>query len=139
MTCSKYGKTYAKIDNLRRHQKICCRWKQCSKQFESMSSLKEHNCSKMKEIPNLTPDKETNFTNRDNLEAVSKSEQATSSRDEFEADSTRNEQTSSTEINKQSKRKALKIKRRACHVEDEAGVPIECPVAKKSKHEIMQV
>ena len=50
---------------------------------------------------------------------------------------TRNEQTTSTEVNKLSKRKSLKIKRRARHVEDEAAVPIKCPAAKKSKDQIM--
>ena len=39
VTCSKCGKTFARVDNLRRHQKNCCRCKQCSKQFESMSSI----------------------------------------------------------------------------------------------------
>ena len=158
---------------MRRHQKICCRCKQCSKQFESVSSLKEHNCSKTKEIPNLSSDKETNLTNLNNLEAVSRNEQATSSRDGVEAGSTRNEQATSSrdgveagstrneqptsnrdgveagstrneqatssKVNKQSKRKSLKIKRRAHQIEDEAAVPVECPAAKKkSKHEIMQ-
>ena len=189
-TCSKCGKTFARADNLRRHQKICCRCKQCSKQFENVSSLKEHNCSKTKEVPNLSSDKETNFTNLDNLEAVSRNEQATSSRNRFEVHSTRNEQTSpnrdgveagstrneqttssrdgveagstrneqttssrdgveagstrneqatSSKVNKQSKRKSLKIKRRAQQIEDEAAVPVECPGAKKkSKHQIMQ-
>ena len=181
-TCSKCGKTFARVDNLRRHQKICCRCKQCSKQFESVSSLKEHNCSKTKEVPNLFSDKETNFTNLDNLEAISRNEQATSSRDGVEAgstrneqptssrdgveagstrneqptsnrdgfeagstrneqptssrdgveaDSTRNEQVTSSKVNKQSKRKSLKIKRRAHQIEDEAAVPVECPAAKK--------
>ena len=109
----------------------------------------------MKEVPNLSSDKETNFTNLDNLEEVSRNEQATSSRDEFEADSTRNkqatsnrdkfeanstknEQATSEEVNKQPKRKSLKIKRRAQQVEDKAAVPIESPAAKKLKHEIMQ-
>ena len=158
---------------MRRHQKICCRCKQCSKQFESVSSLKEHNCSKTKEIPNLSSDKETNLTNLNNLEAVSRNEQATSSRDGVEAGSTRNEQATSSrdgveagstrneqptsnrdgveagstrneqatssKVNKQSKRKSLKIKRRAHQIEDKAAVPVECPAAKKkSKHEIMQ-
>ena len=66
------------------------------------------------------------------MEAVSRNQQASSSRDGFEADSTRNEQTTSSEVNKQPKRKSLKTKRR------EAVVPIECAAAKKSKHEIMQ-
>ena len=39
----------------------------------------------MEEVANLSPDKETNVTNLDNLEAVSRNEQATSSRDAFEA------------------------------------------------------
>ena len=154
-TCSKCGKTFARVDNLRRHQKNCCRCKQCAKQFKSMSSLKEHNCAKKEEAPNLSLDKETNFNNLDNLEAVSRNEQtssnrdgfeadsnrnepATLSRDTFEVDSTRNEQATSSEFNKQPKRKSLKIKRRAYHDEDEATVPIECPAAKKSKREIMQ-
>ena len=156
VTCSKCGKTFARVYSMRRHQKICCRCKQCSKQFESVSSLKEHNCSKTKEVPNLFPNKETNFTNLDISEAFSRNEQATSSRDGVEAGSTRNEQTTSSrdgveagsirneqatlsKVNKQSKRKSLKIKRRAHQIEDEAAVPVECPaVKKKSKHQIMQ-
>ena len=107
----------------------------------------------MEEVPNLSPDKETNLTDLDNLEMVSRNEQATLSRDGFEAGSTRNEQTTSSrdgfetgstrseetslsEVNKQPKRKSLKIKRRAHQVEDKAAIPIECPAAKKSKHEI---
>ena len=156
VTCSKCGKTFARVYSMRRHQKICCRCKQCSKQFESVSSLKEHNCSKTKEVPNLSPNKETNFTNLDISEAFSRNEQATSRRDGVEAGSTRNEQTTSSrdgveassirneqptssKVNKQSKRKSLKIKRRAHQIEDEAAVPVECPAAKKkSKHQIMQ-
>ena len=156
VTCSKCGKTFARVYNMRRHQKVCCRCKQCSKQFESVSSLKEHNCSKTKEVSNLSPNKETNFTNLDISEAFSRNEQATSSRDGVEAGSTRNEQTTSSrdgveagsirneqatssKVNKQSKRKSLKIKRRAHQIEDEAAVPVECPaVKKKSKHQIMQ-
>ena len=90
------------------------------------------------------------------MEAVSRNEQATSSRDEVEAGSTRNEQTSpsrngfeagstgneqatSSKVNKQSKIKSLKIKRRAHQIEDKAAVPVECPAAeKKLKHHIMQ-
>ena len=156
VTCSKCGKTFARVYSMRRHQKICCKCKQCSKQFKNVSSLKEHSCSKIEEVPNLSPDKETNFTNLDISEAVSRNvqispsrngfeagstrnEQATSSRDGVEADSTRNEQTTSSKVNKQSKRKSLKIKRRAHQIEDEAAVPVECPAAKKkSKHQIMQ-
>ena len=132
---------------MRRHQ-ICCRCKQCSKQFKNVSSLKEHNCSKTEEIPNLSRDKKTNFTNLDILEAVSRNEQVTSSRDGVEAvfirneqtspsrdgveaGSTRNEQAMSSKVNKPSKRKSLKIKRRAHQIEDEAAVPVECPAAKK--------
>ena len=148
VTCSKCGKTFARVYSMRRHQKICCRCKQCSKQFESVSSLKEHNFSKTKEVPNLSPNKETNFTNLDISEAFSRNEQATASRDGVEAGSTRNEQTTSSrdgveagsirneqatssKVNKQSKRKSLKIKRRAHQIEDEAAVPVECPAVKK--------
>ena len=46
----------------------------------------------MEEVCNLFPDKETNFTNLDNLEAVSRNEQVTLNRDGFEAGSTRNKQ-----------------------------------------------
>ena len=80
LKCSKCGKTFARVDSMRRHQKNCCRSKQCLKQFENVSFLKEHNCSKTEEVPNLSPDKETNFTDLDNLEAVSRNKQPTSSR-----------------------------------------------------------
>ena len=51
----------------------------------------------------------------------------------------RNEQATSSKVNKQSKIKSLKIKRRAHQIEDKAAVPVECPAAeKKSKHHIMQ-
>ena len=43
-TCLKSGKTFARIDNLRRQQKICCRCKQCLKQFESVSSSCFEHC-----------------------------------------------------------------------------------------------
>ena len=90
---------------MRRHQKICCRCKQCSKQFKNVSSLKEHNCSKTEEVRNLSPDKKTTFTNVYILEAVSRNEQTSPSRDGVEAVSTRNERATSSKVNKQSKRK----------------------------------
>ena len=83
---SEFGKTFARVHNFRRHQKICCRCKQSSKQFESVRSLKEYNCTKLEKVPNLFRDKEKNFTNLDDLETVS-----------------RNEQTSSSEVNKRLK------------------------------------
>ena len=139
VTCSKCGKTFARVYSMRKYQKICCRCKQCLKQFENVSSLKEHNCSKTEEVPNLSPDKETNFADLDILEAVSRNEQTLSSRDGVEAGSTGNEQATSSKVNKKSKRKSLKIKRHAHQIEDEAAVPVECPAAKKkSKHQIMQ-
>ena len=87
VTCSKCGKTFARVYSMRRHQKICCRCKQYSKQFKNVSSLKEHNCLKTEESPDLYPDKETNFTNLDILEMVSRNEQTLSNRDGFEAGS----------------------------------------------------
>ena len=79
-------------------------------------------------------------SNRDGVEAGStRNEQPTSSRDGVEAGSIRNEQATSSKVNKQSKRKSLKIKRRTQQIEDEAAVPVECPATKKkSKHQIMQ-
>ena len=119
MTHSKCKRASTGANNLRKHQKIYCKCKQCSKQFESVNSLKEHNCSskKTKEVTNLsvTPNKEANFIILNNLEAVS----------------IRNKQALSSKVNRLSKRKSLKIKRPAHQIKDEVTVSAICPEPKK--------
>ena len=119
-----------------------------------MSSLKEHNCSKVEKVPNLSLDKETNFTNlddsvsinelatssRDGFDANSiKKEQAMLSRDGFKASSNRNEATLSSEVNNQPKKKSLKIKRRAHQVEDEVAVLIKCPAKLETRNYVRRL
>ena len=46
VSCSKCEKKFARKDNLKKHLKICCVCKQCSKNFENIKEWKDHNCAK---------------------------------------------------------------------------------------------
>ena len=86
VSCSKCEKKFARTDNLKKHMKFCCLCRQCSKNFENIKELKDHNCT------NLSG-KETVYANKpvSNLEEDSKTS------------------CSSQALNK---KKSLKIKRR---------------------------
>ena len=47
VSCSKCEKKIAKKDNLKKHMKFCCVCRQCSKKFENIKELKDHNCTNL--------------------------------------------------------------------------------------------
>ena len=47
VTCSKCEKKIARKDNLKKHMKFRCVCKQCSKNFENIKELKQHNCTNL--------------------------------------------------------------------------------------------
>ena len=42
--CSKCKKTFTRADNLKAHQKVCCKCRRCNKQFQTLNLLSNHNC-----------------------------------------------------------------------------------------------
>ena len=108
--------------------------------FEADSTRNEQTSPSRDGVEAGSTRNEQTLASRDGVEAVStRNEQTSPSRDGVEAGSTGNEQATSSKVNKQNKRKSLKIKRCAHQIEDEAAVPVECLAAKKkSKHQIMQ-
>ena len=47
VSCSKCEKKIARKDNLKKHMKFCCVCRQCSKNFENIKELKDHNCTNL--------------------------------------------------------------------------------------------
>ena len=47
VSCSKCKKKFARTDNLKKYMKICCLCRQCSKNFENIKELKDHNCTNL--------------------------------------------------------------------------------------------
>ena len=96
VSCSKCEKKFPRKDNLKKHMKICCVCRQCSKNFENIKEWKDHNCT------NLS-DKETVSTNKIVFSSKEGSKKASYSPEAS------------------SKKKSLKIKRR-CHRQMDADI-----------------
>ena len=47
VSCSKCEKKIARKDILKKHMKFCCVYRQCSRNFENIKELKEHNCTNL--------------------------------------------------------------------------------------------
>ena len=120
ISCSKCEKIFTRADNMRRHKKTCCVCKQCSKSFETIKELNDHNCSNLSDRKVIS----ANCTNLSGKEAVSANKPVS----HLEEDS----KTTSCSLEALSKKKSLKIKR---HSDIEAAT---CPAAKKSKHDIVE-
>ena len=48
--CDKCNKTFTRADNLKKHEKVCCKCRRCNKQFETLNLLNNHHCI-IKEAP----------------------------------------------------------------------------------------
>ena len=47
ISCLKCEKKFTRADNMRRNKKTCCACGQCSKSFETIKELNDHNCSNL--------------------------------------------------------------------------------------------
>ena len=86
VSCSKCEKKFARTDNLKKHMKFCCVCRLCSKNFENIKDLKDHNC-----------------TNLSGKAAVSTNKPVSSLEEDFK--------TTSCSSEASNKKKSLKIKR----------------------------
>ena len=67
ISCSKCEKKFTRADNMRRHKKTCCVCEQCSKNFETIKELNDHNCGNLSDRKVVS----ANCTNLSGKEAVS--------------------------------------------------------------------
>ena len=42
--CNKCKKSFTRPNSLRAHQKVCCKFRRCNKQFETLNLLNNHHC-----------------------------------------------------------------------------------------------